>query len=206
MRRGALSVAALAMLLTVDSAWAEAPTASPAVEAVPLAAIRELSARLDAGASATSVLEAWCAERGMAAEPRLVAQKVADIRKPLEDVQRRRLAIGPEEPVVYRRVRLSCGGHVLSEADNWYVPSRLTPEMNAQLATTDAPFGRVVKPLSPSRRHLSMRRIWTGDEGVPPGPDEAMFSVSAVLSTGAGVPFCEVVETYKGAILAGRAP
>ena len=36
--------------------------------------------------------------------------------------------IGPDEPVAYRHVRLRCGDHVLSEADNWYVPSRLTPE------------------------------------------------------------------------------
>ncbi len=40
-----------------------------------------------------------------------------------------------------------CGGHVLSEADNWYVPARLTPQMNRALDTSDTPFGAAVKAL-----------------------------------------------------------
>ncbi len=198
----------MAMLLTIPTAQALNPPTPPqgsAPDAMPdttAAAIDALSARLESAPSATAVLEAWCAERGMAAEPKLVAQKVHDLRKPADAAQRARLGIGQDEPVVYRRVRLSCGAHVLSEADNWYVPSRLTPEMNAILATTDIPFGRVVKPLAPSRRNLAIKRIWTGPEGRIAGSDEPLFSVAAILSTGAGVPFCEVVETYKGAVLA----
>jgi hypothetical protein len=37
------------------------------------------------------------------------------------------LGVDPDEPVRFRRVPLKCGDHVLSEAENWYVPSRLTP-------------------------------------------------------------------------------
>jgi len=52
--------------------------------------------------------------------------------------------------VKYRRVQPSCGDHILSEADNWYVPRRLTPEMNRLLETTDVPFGRAgVETVSP---------------------------------------------------------
>lgn len=170
-------------------------------EAGARAVIETLSARLLAAPSATAVLEAWCAERGLAADPRIVAVRVPGLDKPPSPAQRERLAVGPDEPVRYRRVRLTCGSHVLSEADNWYVPSRLTPEMNAALDGTQAPFGTVVRPLRPSRRNLSLRMLWRPGEGTAPGPDAPLFSVEAVLSTG-GVPFCEVAETYTGAVLA----
>ncbi|WP_147080495.1 hypothetical protein [Methylobacterium haplocladii] len=164
--------------------------------------IETLSARLLAAHSATAVLEAWCAERGLAIDPRLTAVRVSGPEKMLSDLQRERLALRPDEPVRYRRVRLTCGGHVLSEADNWYVPSRLTAEMNTMLETTEAPFGRVVHPLAPTRRNLSLKMLWTPEELEPPGPEKKLFFVEAVLSTAAGIPFCEVAETYTGAVLA----
>jgi hypothetical protein len=91
---------------------------------------------------------------------------------------------------------------VLSEADNWYVPSRLTAEMNATLDTTETPFGRVVRPLKPTRSNLGLRILWQPAGGQTPEPGDALFSVEAVLSTADGVPFCEVAETYTGAVLA----
>jgi hypothetical protein len=39
-------------------------------------------------------------------------------------------------------VHLKCGERVLSEADNWYVPARLTKEMNQSLENSDIAFGR----------------------------------------------------------------
>lgn len=164
--------------------------------------IETLSARLLAAHSATAVLEAWCAERGLAIDPHLTAVRIPGPDKPLSGVQRERLAIGPDEAVRYRRVRLTCGDHVLSVADNWYVPSRLTPEMNTVLETTQTPFGRVVHPLAPSRRNLSLKMLWTPTDIEMPGPDRKLFYVEAVLSTAAGLPFCEVAETYTGAVLA----
>ncbi len=74
--------------------------------------------------------------------------------KPLSREQRKRLRLGDDEPVKYRRVALACGDHILSEADNWYVPARLTPEMNRLLETTDTPFGRVVQSLQPTREEF----------------------------------------------------
>jgi hypothetical protein len=58
-------------------------------------------------------------------------------------------------------VRLICGGHVLSEADNWYVPARLTPEMNRVLEATDTAVGRVVQTLNFRRRTLSAKLLWS---------------------------------------------
>ncbi|WP_245516403.1 hypothetical protein [Methylobacterium segetis] len=201
----------MAMLVPAVPVHAEAPGASsdevvrPTPDAAEAAILIEtLKARLLTGPSATSVLEAWCAERGLAAEPRLVARRESGPEKPLSAAQARRLDLAPGEPVRYRRVRLTCGEHVLSEADNWYVPGRLTAAMNARLADSDTPFGRVVRPLSPSRRNLGVRVIWQAAFGRVPGPDEALFAVEAVLSTGDGVPFCEVAETYRGAVLGRR--
>ncbi|WP_156453803.1 MULTISPECIES: hypothetical protein [Methylobacterium] len=157
-----------------------------------------LRARILAAPSATAVLEAWCAERGLAPEPRLVAQRLPAPEKPPSAEQRRRLGVGPDEPVRYRRVRLACGAHVLSEADNWYVPSRLTPEMNRALDETDAPFGRVVRPLAPVRRNIGLRLL---EHAARPGRDTPLFAVDAVLASAAGQPVCEVAETYLGAVL-----
>ena len=164
------------------------------------ALIETLSARLLAAPSATAVLEAWCAERGLAPDPRIVAVRVPGPDKLPGAARRERLAVGADEPVRYRRVRLTCGSHVLSEADNWYVPSRLTPTMNAALDNSQAPFGHVVRPLGPSRRNLSLTMLWSPENGGLPGPGEPLFSVEAVLSAG-GIPFCEVAETYTGAVL-----
>jgi hypothetical protein len=162
----------------------------------PQALVAALRARILASDSATLALEGWCAEHKLAADPHLVAQRLPSPDKPLTPAQRTRLAIGPEEPVRYRRVRLVCGDRVMSEADNWYVPARLTPEMNAVLEGTRTPFGRVVRPLAPVRRTVEVRA---------PGPDagsaDFLFEVDAVLSTSAGQPFCEVVETYLGTAL-----
>ena len=185
-----------AALMSLSIASAE-PLSAPRADDV-AGLVAGLRTRILAAPSATAVLEAWCAERGLAAEPRLVARRVAAPEKALSAEQRGRLAIGPDEPVRYRRVRLACGEHVLSEADNWYVPARLTAAMNATLDSTDAPFGRVVRPLAPSRRNIALR---AAEPGPRPGRDTPLFEVDAVLTTGDGLPFCEVAETYLGAVL-----
>ena len=58
-----------------------------------------------------------------------------------EQRQRRELRVTQSDTVRYRRVKLLCRTLVLCEADNWYVPGRLTSEMNKSLATTDSPSG-----------------------------------------------------------------
>lgn len=196
----ALLLLAMAMFGAMRPVSAEP---APPIEAAP-GLIEALQSRILSGHSATAVLEAWCAERGLSADPRLVARRVPGADKSFDAAQRRRLGLSPDEPVRYRRVRLACGAHVLSEADNWYVPSRLTPAMNAALDETDAPFGRVVRPLEPTRRNVALRPLHD-PAAARPGPDDPLFEVDAVLATGAGLPFCEVAETYLGAVL-GRGP
>jgi len=170
------------------------------------ALLQTLNAEILASPSATTSLEHWCGEHHLAAAAKLVAEPVKDAApKPITPEQRQRLGIGPDEPVAYRHVRLRCGDHVLSEADNWYVPSRLTPEMNSLLATSDEPFGRVVRPLQPYRRTFAAKLLWSPLD-VPPGaarldPPAAVFEHRAVLYTDANLPFSEVDEVYQRDVL-----
>lgn len=120
---------------------------------------------------------------------------------------RRRSGVAAGERVVHRRVRLSCGGRVPSEADNWYVPGRLMPEMNRLLEETQASFGRVVLPLDFHRRPIEARLLWQplpegSERGAAPPPEaggslaipDAVLEHRAMPLTGANVPFSEVVE------------
>ena len=120
---------------------------------------------------------------------------------------------------MYRRVRLACGGRVLSEADNWYVPGRLTPEMNRVLMETTTPFGRAVLDLGFHRELLSAELLWRplpeGWEMQPslPAPAGATLAIPgqilehrAILLNRENVPFSEVVETYTDEILGFTPP
>jgi len=117
-------------------------------------------------------------------------------------------------------VRLRCGDLVLSEADNWYVPARLTPAMNAALDTSDIAFGRAVQPLHFKRQTLSAKLLWsplpedwgTRAAAVKATPGAAIaipdhvIEHRAVLHLPDGTPFSEVVEDYTGAVLAFPPP
>lgn len=181
-----------------------------------LAVMEQLNGALLASHSATQTLEAWCAAHHMADPARVIAQLVPGPDKPISDEQRARLQISVDEPVRYRHVRLTCGAHVLSDADNWYVPSRLTPEMNKLLETTDIPFGRVVLPLHPQRQTLAAERLWSplpvgwemgvvpvvgGDSGGPLIIPTFLFRHRALVLDDQHRPISEVAETYTGETL-----
>jgi chorismate-pyruvate lyase len=167
-----------------------------------LALIESLNGEILASPSATTSLEKWCGEHQLAPVPKLVADAVTDAApRPVSAEQRRRLGVGPDEPVNYRHLRLRCGTHVLSEADNWYVPSRLTLEMNRALETSDAPFGRVVRPLEPYRRTFVAKILWSPLSAPTTAaaldvPKE-LFEHRAILYTKDHLPFSEVDEIYQ---------
>jgi len=95
--------------------------------------------------SATAALEDWCGVRRLATAQGITATTVETVELRAgtpDEAPRGALGVGPTEPVGYRHVRLDCGGVVLSEAYNWFVPGLLTAEMNRTLATTRVPFGR----------------------------------------------------------------
>jgi chorismate-pyruvate lyase len=183
-----------------------------------LALLETLNAEILASRSATLTLEKWCAEHGLAgaAEPKIVARLVTGKALPVTPEQRQRLEVGPREEIKVRHVQLLCGDRVFSEADNWYVPARLTAEMNRLLETTTTPFGMAVQDLHPYRRTLAATVLWRplpeGWETQPlPAPTRdaagslpipnALFEHRAVLYTEDGKPFSEVHEIYQRALL-----
>lgn len=180
-----------------------------------LALIQTLNAELLGSRSATITLEGWCRNHRLAPEPRIVADRMTGTDKAPTPEQRQRLQVGGGDTVKYRRVQLRCGAQVLSEADNWYVPERLTPEMNRILDTTDTPFGRVVESLEPYRRTFAVTLLWAPlpegweREGAPlPGGTDTPLAIpgavlehQAVLYTRDHKPFSEVSEVYQRQIL-----
>lgn len=179
-----------------------------------LALLQTLNAELLSHDSATMTLERWCTAHHMAAEPRIVAERVHDIDKPISSAQRQELGITPTEPVRYRRVNLRCGALVLSQADNWYVPSRLTPDMNKLLDSTDTPFGKVVQALHFQRHTLWSKVLWwplpegwemqanaVGNELATASMPAQLLEHKAVLTLPDGTPFSEVVESYTDKVM-----
>ncbi len=211
-------LALIALAMPVIGGAAPNPWPNTALSRVEMLALLEtLNADLLSHPSATLTLERWCATHHLAPEPKLVARLVRGADKPLPPEDRTRLAVSEAEKVRYRRVQLACGNKVLSEADNWYVPSRLTPEMNRQLDETDTPFGRVVRDLHFRRETLAATLLWSPlpadwaaagapDAAGPPRPPAHVLEHRAILYKDGDVPFSEVVETYTGEVLSFTPP
>jgi hypothetical protein len=184
-----------------------------------LALLQTLNADLLSHDSATLTLERWCGVHRLASPPRIVADRVMGAVKPATPEQRRELHVTQDDSLRYRRVRLRCGTVVLSEADNWYVPARLTPEMNALLETTDMPFGKVVQSLHFQRHTVSAALLWQplpenwemnpaapADRAAPLQLPSDLIQHRAILALPDGTPFSEVVETYTENVLAFPPP
>lgn len=182
-----------------------------------LALEQTLNAELLASRSATTTLENWCRTHEIAAPARIVALLDRSIEKEATHETRGRLDVGPEEPVRFRHVRLSCGERVLSEADNWYVPGRLTGDINRLLETTDTPFGKAVQPLQPTRQTFDARVLWSPlpagwEMGGVAGLEsrtaieiaDVLFVHRAVLYDSSRRPISEVHEFYQRGALEFR--
>jgi len=181
---------ALALLLPVAAAAAAEP-----------AQLTALDADLLGHDSATLVLDRWCERLHLADPATVVADRVTGTDKPVPAAVRAQLKADAQVPIGYRRVRLLCGSSILSEADNWYVPGRLKPEMNRTLETSDAAFGRVVGPLGIHRRTLSHMRLRLPQ---PIRANSPVLEHRTVLETADGTPISFVVESYQGILLGAR--
>lgn len=179
------------------------------------AQLQTLNAELLSHDSATAVLQALCDRRDPTA-PRIRARRLpaTDDAETLARI-RRELGAPADAVVKRRRVELTCGAVVLSRADNWYLPGRLTPAMNTALETTDTPFGVVVRPLAFQRRTLSATLLFeplpTGWEARPPAaftapvsPPADVLQHRATLQSGDGRAFSLLVETYTRHVLTGQ--
>ena len=155
----------------------------------PRALIVKLNAALLTHDSATATLTRWCADRHLADPPVIHAVRLQVAESQADALPRRQLSAAPGEAVRHRHVRLVCGAITLSEADNWYLPARLTPEMNLALDHSDRPFGLVVASLNFRRQTLAVTL-----------PRRGPFVIvhRALLTTTAG-PFSFLVERYTKA-------
>ena len=216
---GMRHVCALLLGLLITAAcpaagWPDTPLAR--TEA--LALLQTLNADLLSHPSATLTLERWCGAHRLASTPTVVARRDRQASKPLPEDLRRALGIDADTPVRYRRVQLACGDRVLSEADNWYLPGRLTAAMNQALDHGDTPFGKVVAPLHFRRHTLSARLLWVplpeGWEmhGLPAAAKpplvlpHQLLQHRALLEDAQGRPFSALVETYTEQVLAFPPP
>ena len=204
-----LAAAIAAVLLAATAAAAQTPHFDERLRLH--RQLQALNAELLSHDSATAVLQALCDRR--APGVKITARLASDPPDPDDTAAARAdLGVGPDEPVRYRRVDLACGDEVLSNAENWYLPSRLTPEMNRALDETRTPFGVVVGPLKFRRHNLSTEFLFeplpSGWEREPPAtydslpsPPPHVLRHRATLATPDGRPFSLVVESYTEAAL-----
>jgi hypothetical protein len=155
-------------------------------------AVHRLQTEILASPSATQALTAHCVRLGLARPAVIRAVRDRSVDRKADSDIRRLLHVKAGEPVRYRRVRLSCGDQVLSDADNWYVPARLTAGMNDILDHTDTSFGTVVKPLGFQRQTLGTEDLHDGRH---------VLRVRALLVTQQGLPFSLVQENYSAILL-----
>jgi chorismate-pyruvate lyase len=177
--------------------------------------LQTLNADLLSHDSATLTLERWCGDQRLAPSPKIVVERVHGADKAPTDEQLAQLGVKDASSLRYRQVKLMCGGVVLSEADNWYVADRLTPEMNEVLDTTDTPFGRAVQSLNFRRHTISARvlaslvpeRWWElsskdlAAQSTKLCLPAHVLEHRAILSLPDGTAFSEVVETYTANVL-----
>ena len=150
--------------------------------------------------SATLALQEWCGRRGIMAQPRIRAVAQADAGAiPATPAIRAMLGVAADEAVRVRHVRLTCAGTVLSDARNWYVPARLTPDMNRTLDTTNTPFGMVVAPIGLHRQPLP-----AGTQSPASCPADTIRHDTAVLRRNDGAPYSLVSECYTRANIVAR--
>src|SRR5258706_2859668 len=192
--------------------WRDTPIAR--LEA--LALTQTLRGEILASPSATLTLERWCRTHALAEPAQLIARQIEANTAEAGAAVRQHLQVSAAEPLRSRRVELRCGEHLLAIADNWYVPSRLTPAMNRLLKTTQLPFGKVVQPLSPQRQTLAATLLWSplpegweraarsapaagaGTLSVP----AALFAQRAIVFSARHQPIAEVYEVYQRDLLA----
>lgn len=147
----------------------------------------DLASQLASGRSASIILKAECARLAPGQSLRSVALDTASPPQ-IPDI-RQRLKVTRLDALKLRHVSIRCGGIELSNAWNWYVPSRLSAEMNRLLDTSETPFGLAVRNLA------FTRQIEYGyAPTLPPG---IILQQRALLLRGRDhMPFAFVLENY----------
>ena len=177
---------------------ADAPALSAASDGARAAHLRTLRQLLLEGHSATATLEHWCAMHALAIPARVRAVALPVTAQETPATIRDALQTSAVTALRHRRVQLACGERVLSVADNWYLPARLTPAMNVVLDTSDEPFGRVVAPLAFKRLTLHEQTFWPPSAGTD---GRIILQMHALLLDPNQQAFSYVVERYRDDLL-----
>jgi chorismate-pyruvate lyase len=151
------------------------------------ALLRRFNAELLSSDSATRVLERWC-------NSAIAALRLEAPAKPLPAEHAQCLGLLAGEQILYRRVNLVATGQILCAAENWYIPERLTVEMNRALEHTTIPFGYVIAPLKPRRQTLSTITFWPDVRRDP--DDAAILEHRTLLMASDGRPLSVVHEAF----------
>lgn len=146
-----------------------------------------LAGQLASGRSASVILKAECARLAPGQSLRSIALDTAS--PPQIPYISQRLKVTRLDAFKLRHVSIRCGEIELSNAWNWYVPSRLSAEMNKRLNTSETPFGLAVKNLAFTRRV---------EHGFAPTlPPGMILQQRALLLRGHDhMPFAFVLENY----------
>lgn len=149
-----------------------------------------LARRLRETRSATRLLAAWCAERGIGEGPIRAERHPAPPVPPEAASIAALLAAGPATALRHRRVTLWRGAAALSDCDIWWLPGCIAPSMQHELDTTDRPFGSVVETLHPMRRTLT-------EVLLPAGGVHVLDHRALLLAGSPARPFALVRERYR---------
>jgi hypothetical protein len=90
--------------------------------------------------SLKQTLERWCMSHRLVSKPQIAIERVLDVEELPTAAQSKMLATSAKDPVRHRKVRVLCGSAVLLEADDWYLPSRVSPKVSALIEGTELPF------------------------------------------------------------------
>lgn len=101
--------------------------------------------------SVTATLGNWCAARGLGGPALRSEVHARSGRLPLPMPGGAALDLGPGERVRHRAITLFCGDLPLLDADNWYLPDRLSARARRLLEETDTPFGTALEDASLGR-------------------------------------------------------
>lgn len=127
--------------------------------------ISQMENRLLAENSATQTLEHWLREHALlGAHETLRAEREAGAHSPCPPDLLAALDLPTTQggqSLRYRKIRLAGHNRIYSEAENWFVPERLTKAMTEALEQTDTPFGRVVSPLRFTRQLIRRETLWS---------------------------------------------
>jgi len=226
----AREVACVLTLLLSASTGAAAPTASttPTSASWPTdvmarleatALLQSLNVELLTSDSEQQTLGRWCSSHGLVSNPQISIERVLDAEERPTEAQRKMLATSAKEPIRHRKVQVLCGATVLLEADDWYLPSRVSAQVNALIESTALPFetaqighfrrrivsATILWPQLPELWGLGTEESATESQAMRP-PPARVLTHHVLVTLPDGTPFGEAKENYMRSVLAFPCP